>query len=449
MNSNPKLAAIMTLVVTLAARTAPAQSPPLVGIGDSLGEGVQSANAFAESQPNSYLKRFSEQMGVPFSQPLLSTSLFASIYSDAGRARLHPDSAPADLAVSGATTENVLTATASADTPNTEADLVLPPYVGLSQMQIVEQLRPQMVVAWVGNDDLISQVLSFDDLGSQSGVTPLPTFTADYQELVARLKSTGARVVMSNVPNITQIAFLFDNDDLTRYTGTNYNLPAGYVTSLPTMLLLKLGVFDGSILNDPHYVLTPTQLSAIEQQVQQYNQVIERTAAAAAIPVVDAYAVFEQLIENPITIEGITINTHYNGGAFSLDGVHPSDTGYAVFTNQFIEAADTAYGLAIPPISPSQLVQIFNADPFIDFGGHGVVKGRAFTGLLETLGPFLGISGGPGGAGSRAPAGEAGKPTAAEFMRQYYLATGQNPDRSYTDKDVIDAVKDMLGLASR
>ena len=83
------------------------------------------------------------------------------------------------------------------------------------------------------------------------------------------------------------------------------------------------------------------------------------------------------------------------------------------------------------------------------FGGHGVVKGRAFTGLLETLGPFLGISGGPGGAGSRAPAGEAGKPTAAEFMRQYYLATGQNPDRSYTDKDGIDAVKDMLGLASR
>jgi phospholipase/lecithinase/hemolysin len=426
------------ITIALAASSALAQSPPLVGIGDSLGEGVQSANAFEESQPNTYLNRVAHQMGAPFAQPLLSTSLFASIFTDSGRSRISVTTDPVDLAVSGATTENVLTATASTGTPSTEADLVLAPYYGMSQIQIVEQVKPAMVVAWVGNDDLISEILSYDALGSQSGVTPLATFTSEYQELVSRLQATGAKVVMSNVPDLTKMAYLFDNNDLTRYTGTNYNLPDGTVTSLPTMILLQLGILDGSILQNPNYVLTSAQITAIQQQIQQYNQVIGETAGAAGFPVVNAYAVLNNFIANPITIEGITITTHYNGGAFSLDGVHPSDTGHAIFANAFIAAANKAYGLSIPAISNSELVSIFNADPFIDFGGNGVVAGRPGTGLLETLGPFLGLSGGK--AGPRA------KATAAGFMRQYYLAKGQNPSQAFTKQDVINAVKEMLGL---
>jgi len=81
----------------LAVNGALAQSPPLIGIGDSLGEGVQSANAFAESQPNSYLNRIAHQMQVPLAQPLLSTSPFASVFYDSGRSRLSPGTAPADL----------------------------------------------------------------------------------------------------------------------------------------------------------------------------------------------------------------------------------------------------------------------------------------------------------------------------------------------------------------
>lgn len=437
MNACHHLLLSIGLATALGSTAASAQSPPLIGIGDSLGEGVQSANAFLQSQPNDYLALFARQMGVPFAQPLLSTSLDSSVFDDAGRARLSPRTDPADLAVSGATTDNVLTATAATGSPTTEADLVLPPYYGMSQIQIVEQRKPGMVVAWVGNDDLISEVLTFDALGSQSGVTPLPTFTTQYQELVSRLKATGAKVVLANVPDLTKIAYLFDNDDLTRYTGTNYNLPNGEVTSFVTMLLLKLGVFDASVLKDPRFVLTATQLATIERQIQQYNAVIQQTATAAGFPVVDAYAIFENLIQNPITIDGITVTTHYNGGAFSLDGVHPSDTGYAVFADAFITVADQAYGLSIPQLSQTQFDQIFNADPFIDFGGNGVVAGRPFTGLLETLAPFLGLSGGKGGPTATV--------SAAEFMRQYYLATGRNPDQAFTRQDVINAVKQLVG----
>jgi GDSL-like Lipase/Acylhydrolase len=429
----------LCLILVIATGSALAQTPPLIGMGDSLGEGVQSLNAFAESQPNTYLNRVATQMGVPFALPLLTTSPKANVYSDSGRSRISLTTDPADLAFSGATTEDVLTSVANTGTPATEQDLILPPYYGMSQMQIVEQVKPKMVIAWVGNDDLISEILAYNDMGSQSGVTPLATFASEYKELVSRLKATGATVVMSNIPDLTKVAWLFDNDDLTRYTGTNYNLPAGYVTAFETMVMLKLGVLPGSVLSDPSYVLSPAQLTAIEQQVQVYNKVIADTANAAGFPVVDAYSVFESIIANPITIEGITINTHYNGGAFSLDGIHPSDTGYAIFANAFINAANKGYGLSIPLVSKTQFVQIFNADPYIDFGGNGVVAGRPYTGLLESLGPSLGLSGGQGGPTNTV--------TAAEFMRQYSLLKGQIPNPAFTSQDVIAAVEDMFGHA--
>jgi len=422
-------------------------APPIVGIGDSLGEGVQSANSFTQSQVNAYLNRIAMQMNVPFQQPLLSTSPYAFIESDKGRVRLSPDTTSVDLAVSGATTGDVLNAVANTGTPSTEADLVLPPYYGMSQIQIVEQVKPAVVFAWVGNDDLISMVLNFWELNNPHP-TPLPVFTSEYQELVSRLKATGAKVVMSNVPDLTKIGYLFDNNDLLKYTGSDYNLPSGYLTTLPTMLLLKLGVFNASILQNPAYVLTPAQLTSIEQQIQTYNQVITHTASAAGFPVVDAYSILNNLILHPITIEGITITTHYNGGAFSLDGVHPSDTGHAIFANTFIAAANKSYGLNIPRITASQLVGIFNADPFIDFSGAGVVPGRPNTGLLESLGPLLGLPGGPR-RGAEFRVNPAAPVDASVFMREYYRLKEQNPNRPWTSQDVVAAVADLFGLKMR
>ncbi len=47
----------------------------------------------------------------------------------------------------------------------------------------------------------------------------------------------------------------------------------------------------------------------------------------------------------------------------------------------------------IPPISQSTMEAIFLTDPFVDKDGDGKVTGRFGTGFLETMGPFIGISG--------------------------------------------------------
>ena len=445
----------LTLVLCLGALAMAAfgQSavPHFMGIGDSLGEGDQSANAFTLSQQQTYLNYVATQAGFPFTQPLISSSAIGFVGTSVGRSRISTSVNPDDLAVSGAKVSDVLNTTASKH-GGREVDLVLAPYYGMSQIQIVQQQKPENVFCWVGNDDLINYVLDFSHLNNPTGITSLADFTTDYQMLMADLKATGAKVVVANIPDLTKVGFLFDNNDVTKYLGQNYNLPAGSLTTLGAVILIKLGVDSSSILSNPAYVLTGDQVTNIQTQIQAYNAVILQAANAQGFPVVDAFSIVDSYISNPLTIEGITISTHYNGGAFSLDGIHPSDTGYAIFANAFIKQANQTYGTSIPVITTPAEIAIFNADPFVDFNQNGVVPGRPKSGLLETLGPKLGLSGDTNDqppatvpAKSALTVSPSAKPSAASFMSAYFEATGRNPNSRWEATDLENAVKEMLG----
>jgi hypothetical protein len=48
---------------------------------------------------------------------------------------------------------------------------------------------------------------------------------------------------------------------------------------------------------------------------------------------------------------------------------------------------------SVPPVDLPTLGYVFLTDPFVDKDGDGRVRGRFLRGLIETLGPFMGISG--------------------------------------------------------
>ena len=92
------------------------------------------------------------------------------------------------------------------------------------------------------------------------------------------------------------------------------------------------------------------------------------------------------------------------------------------------------------PLSQGQLAAIASNDPFVDYDGDLVVRGRPLRGLLETLGPALGISGDHALRPGIQP--ELGR----RFMRQYFAATGQDPARAWTQRDAIEAMRHVLAL---
>ncbi len=408
---------------------------PILGLGDSLGEGVQSNNASTVSQPHDYLSLISVQMGAVLSQPLIVSGPKGVAGSTAGRGRINPNAMPADLAVSGATTENVVSQVAAAGGTG-EIDLVLPPYFGMSQLQIAEQVKPKTIFCWIGANDLIGYILDFGSLNNPS-ITPLAQFTAQYETLVAGLKTTGAQVVLGNIPDLTEVGYLLDNAQLQRYGGSQYSLPDGYLTPIETAFLLHLGIFGQKDLSNPAYVLSPAQITNIKQQVKLYNGVIAAVAAAAGFPVADVHGFQKSIIANPVTIQGFTITAGYNRGAFSLDGIHPSNIGYAFFANLFISAYNAGYGQSVPKISEGELTGILDKDPFIDWNGNGVVPGRPGTGLLESEGPLLGISGDTGDV-PPAPG------DASAFMQRYFEAKGLDPQTPWSNADVVKAVVSLF-----
>jgi hypothetical protein len=363
-------------------------------MGDSIGEGVQSADANYLSQQFSFLNLIAWRMGVPFPQPYIQTGWFASISSVDQRSRYDPSVEGRNLAVSGADVASLLRERADANSPgeiNSETDLVLYPRQG-SQMEVAEALRPAVVACWIGSNNALSAVLSSDHLDA-SQLTPVPEFTADFTEIVLRLKAIGAKAVFGTIPDVTRIAYLVDNDDLIRFLGTDHGLPEGSWTTLPTLFGLRLGTIQPSVLSDPNYVLDSTEVAIINQRIQTFNSVIRSVASSNGMAVAETGAVFNALAANPFVIAGVPVTARFLGGLFSLDGVHPSNFGQGLAAMIFIDTLNAHYGLNIPRLENEFLWALFLTDPFIDRDGDGRVTGRFGFGLLETLSALASISG--------------------------------------------------------
>ncbi len=77
-------------------------SPSLMVMGDSLGEGVQSADANLRTQPNSYAVWVAHQAGLNFTIPYIVSWPLGVVNDTTLRHRLFPYTEGANLAVSGA-----------------------------------------------------------------------------------------------------------------------------------------------------------------------------------------------------------------------------------------------------------------------------------------------------------------------------------------------------------
>jgi hypothetical protein len=128
------------LLASSGALTKSQSSPPLfIGMGDSLGEGVQSADASTRTQPFSYLNLVGQQLGVTFPLPLIQSGPTGIVGETKNRSRVQASLVASNLAVSGADVDSLLNLQAGTPISN-ETDLVLAPRTG-SQMQIAESLQ--------------------------------------------------------------------------------------------------------------------------------------------------------------------------------------------------------------------------------------------------------------------------------------------------------------------
>jgi lysophospholipase L1-like esterase len=93
------------------------------------------------------------------------------------------------------------------------------------------------------------------------------------------------------------------------------------------------------------WVLLPEEQAEIASATTQFNQVISAAASANGFALMNANALLDQIAMGGVESSNLILTSSLvTGGAFSLDGVHPTSRGYALIANEMLKAIDATYG---------------------------------------------------------------------------------------------------------
>lgn len=381
---------------TVTTTTTSTQLSNVVFIGDSLSAGFQNGSLLDSQQPNGWPNLVATQAkfaitlpliaspGVPAALRLVSVGPPPVVAQNTGvsSGRDNPTAQPTDLAVPGHQLHDVINYTPPV-VPTTGEDLITQLVLGFpvgntkSQMNEAIALKPSTIFLWAGSDD----ALQADESGKPSSMTSVSSFTADFTQLMTTLKSqTTANIIVANVPDVTAIPYMTPASTIITEVAAATGLPAASVGA-------ALGISNGDLVNAQGLsdveaeeasiktggapvplpdadVLSAAEIVTVQNTINSYNQVIAQQATAAGATLVDMHAYFATLA-NGVTINGTNATTAFLGGLFSIDGIHPTNTGYALLANQFITALNTKFSMTIPQVN---IATVAAADPY--FGSN-------------------------------------------------------------------------------
>ncbi|MEO8235827.1 MAG: G-D-S-L family lipolytic protein [Flavobacterium sp.] len=145
---------------------------------------------------------------------------------------------------------------------------------------------------------------------------------------------------------------------------TAYSIPSYRPATSADLLVLPSRTFIGTLVGGnpaaingvsvplaDKWVLSKEEVGEIQAATDHYNETIFAAADANNLAKVDAKAIMTQLVNGGVSFGNYHMTAQYvTGGAFSLDGVHPSSRGYALIANKFLEAINSKYGSTLKAV---------------------------------------------------------------------------------------------------
>lgn len=378
-----------------------------VFLGDSLTAGYQNGSLLDTQQPNGYANVIAKQANFSLTLPLIAPPGAPNVMelvspwpvpttTTATGTTIGRDDfmvQATDLGVPGAFVNDVLNTlppllTATNLTPEQQITQLVIGFPGIldapdlvkTQLGWAEALNPTTIFVWIGNND----ALVADETGTPASMTPLATFTTEFTQLMTDLsKQTNANLVVANIPDVTLVPYLtpaltvLEEACMDAYGSVTPTCIAGmsqllgiqpasstYAGDLvnPTGLAEVPLILQGKQappITDSGF-LSAAEVVEVQNMVLAYNQVIQQQVSAVGATLVDIHSVFENAATKGVTVNGYTATFGYLGGLFSLDGVHPTNTGYAVLANAFIDAMNTNIKTNI---QDANLATIASTDP--------------------------------------------------------------------------------------
>jgi lysophospholipase L1-like esterase len=362
-----------------------------VFLGDSLTAGYQSGSLLDTQQIHGWAPLVAAQASFNIVQPLIAypgapnVLQLVSVLNPTGpvittatgttSGRDNFAAQATDLAVPGAFVNDVANTVplVSPTTGQQQLNQLVLGYPGLgygqaySQATFAVKAQPTTIFLWIGNND----ALVADLTGTPTAMTSIANFTAQYQALIQELTTqTSAHLVIGNIPDVTAVPYLQPAAGILAEYSAATHLPVATLSALfgisagdfvtpagLSQISAILGGTQTTPLTDAG-VLTAAEATTVRAQVVAYNQVISQQATAVGATLVDINALFAQVSTSGLTINGFPGTSAFLGGFFSLDGIHPTNTGYAVVANKFIDTMNASAGTKIADVNLSAIAAV-------------------------------------------------------------------------------------------
>jgi hypothetical protein len=354
-----------------------------VALGTSNSMGVQSAGIFAAGQRAAWPAQLASRAGVPMSLPLVDDPgcgppllpplaadlVLVGAFGDDLVSAVMTTCAPLgsgitlpanNVAISGAKAHDALFTTPEMELAHsarvgTMYSRVLPP--GQTQVTAMLAQQPTFVSVELAANEVLPA-----STGRIAAMTPYADWARDFDEIIAAVRSTGARGVLVGVPDnaadfpsIRRARELFNEwpallalgvrVGISCYFSNNHLFVPGYVLTLIARSPTTATCAD--VPGAADYVLTPGDITAVNARLAQLNAHIQAKAAEAGY----AYFSLETVYGLPkprFSVVDLLFSSAPFGSHISLDGVHPSAQGQSLLATAAVQAINARYGLAIP-----------------------------------------------------------------------------------------------------
>ncbi|MBS1854689.1 MAG: hypothetical protein JST11_04940 [Acidobacteria bacterium] len=356
--------------------------------GDSLSAGYQNSQLIESGQVHGYANVIATQARVSLKLPLLpapgypqiAIAGYAVVTGLAPVARLNTQQT-LDVAVPGFTVAALVGLRPSctpdpADPIEVMAAEILNPNCssnpGPTELEEASALKPTTAILWVGNNDALFSILFGAD------PTDIATFGALYHVAATTMAHAAKNLVIANIPDVTMVPYLTSAAKLAAILKLPLPVVAAALGLQPGDMVTPyafpaIQAMGSSLTALPDsgpqgpIVIRAARLAQIRAAVIAYNAVIANEAKANGAVLVDIYSLINDLAAHGKEVDGQLLTTGFMGGLFSMDGVHPTNTGYAIIANEFIKTMNRTLAAGIPPASLDDMAE---TDPLIFPDSH-------------------------------------------------------------------------------
>jgi hypothetical protein len=233
----------------------------------------------------------------------------------------------------------------------------------LTQIDLAARRKPDLALVELGYHELLELcVQGYQHSGERMD---LPTFEADYEQIVRALVDAGAAVVVTTIPDPIQTAYCSTLATAATILRTEASFLKKQFSLRDDDLITVPGLVDigfqltarqitGSV--EAGSVISGADAANISRAAARLNASVVAVASRHGARVYDLAAFFSKVSREGVTAGARRFTSRFLDGFYLLNGVYPGRTGHALIANDLLAFLNREFGTSAGPVDVEEVL---------------------------------------------------------------------------------------------